>query len=1052
MRHLIKAAIANRVLPNLLMVALIAGGLLALNTITVKVFPEISTGVISVSVALPGSSPAEVRDSIVEPIEDALEGLSGIREITATARSDNGSVQAELTRGADVGAVISDIENAVDRITTFPDNAEQPQIVEIEPDELAAQLLLTGPVGIEELKTLAERARDDLLEMGGISQVEIVGAPDDEIIIEVDQATLRRYGISLPQLADRLSAESVDLAAGDIESASDRVQVTTSGERRTAEDFRETVLFTSETGAAVTLGDIATVTDAADADTRIGRFNDQPALYLSVNRVGDEQILSIVDTIETYLDDTLRPSLPDGVQAMVWRDTASSLQGRIDLLTKNGAIGITLILIVLALFLDIRIAAWVAVGIAVSFIGAFSLMALFGISINQLSLFGFVLALGIVVDDAIVVGEAVYTEQQNEDDPGIAAQTAATRMAPPVFFSVSTTIAAFVPLLFVPGASGSFIAPVAAIVIIVLALSLLESFFVLPQHLSSVRPGRPRAFSPRRLTDPLRRAVGGRVERFADTGLRRAVDFSVRRPLFIVATAVALLIGSVGLLSGGIVKFVFFPSIEGNFVTARLELPEGVSETVTLERARQIADAVPEAADAVAAEYETDAEAMIEGTTITIGFTTQSGGPGIAGGGSPNDASVTVKLIDASARAFGANTFQQAWKDAVGPVVGARSLEFSGNLIGVGSPVALRVSAATQQGRDRAVARLREALDGRDGVLSIRDDRFTAAREIALELRPEAQVYGASTGTLARQVRAALYGAEVASLQRDGEEVQVRVRLPEDERDSIADLYDLRVLVGEDFVPLTTLAEFAYRQSPSVISRVGGRTVVTLTADVNETVTTGGAETAWLMENIVPQLDEEIDGLTVSVGGEQQAQGRTTPALARNFALAMLGIYVILALAFQSYTRPILVIAVVPFGLVGALAGHALLGLNLTLLSLFGVIGLAGILVNGGLLINDFILDKERRGIAWREAIVESTIERFRPILLTTLTTFLGIFPLILETSVQARFLIPTAVSLAFGVLGGTIILMLLMPAYCSIYARLRNLVYTRAGRAPRQA
>ncbi|WP_306118850.1 MULTISPECIES: efflux RND transporter permease subunit [unclassified Roseitalea] len=1044
MRRLIGAAIANRVLPNLLMLALIAGGLLALNTITVKVFPEISTGVVSVSVALPGSSPAEVRDSVVEPIEDALEGLSGIREITATARSDSGSVQAELTRGADVEDVITDIENAIDRITTFPDAAEEPQIVEIEPDELAGQILVTGSVSTEALKSVAETMREELLERDGISQVEVVGVPDDAIFIEVSQADLRRYNISLPQLADRLSGESIDLAAGQIEGASDVIQVTTSGERRTAEDFRRTVLFTSQAGATVELGDIAMVTGGAAPDSRIGRFNGQPAVYLRVNRVGDEQILDIVDSLKAYLDET---SLPEGIDARIWRDTASSLQGRIDLLTKNGAIGITLILIVLALFLDIRIAAWVAVGIAVSFIGAFSLMAVFGISINQLSLFGFILALGIVVDDAIVVGEAVYTEQHNEDDPRAAAQNAAIRMAPPVFFSVSTTIAAFVPLLFVPGASGSFIAPVAAIVIIVLVLSLTESFFVLPQHLSSVKPGKPRAWSPRRLTDPARRAIGGRVERFADNGLRKAIAFSVRQPLFVVATAIALLIGSIGLLSGGIVKFVFFPSIEGNFVTAQLELPEGVSETVTLERAQQVADAVPAAARAVAAEHDIEAERIVEGVTITIGFSTASGGPGIAGGGAANVASIATKLIDSSQRAFGAGAFQEAWKQQVGDVVGARSLEFSGNLIGVGSVIALQVSAATQEGRDRAVARLREALEGRDGVLSISDDRFTAAREVELELRPEAQVYGATTTALARQLRAALYGAQVTSLQQGGEEVEVRVRLPEDERNSVADLYDLRVLVGEDFVPLTTLARFSFQQSPSVISRVGGRTVVTLTADVNETVTTGGAETAWLMENVVPGLRERIEGLTVSVGGEQQAQGRTTPALARNFALAMLGIYVILALAFQSYVRPILVIGVVPFGLVGALVGHAVLGLNLTLLSLFGVIGLAGILVNGGLLINDFILEKERRGVEWRTAIVDSTVERFRPILLTTLTTFLGIFPLIQETSVQAKFLIPTAVSLAFGVLGGTVIQMLLMPAYCSIYARLRNAVNRRRRR-----
>ncbi|MDN2567829.1 efflux RND transporter permease subunit [Aquibium sp. A9E412] len=1045
MTRLIRAAVGNRVLPNLMMLAIVAAGLLSLASITVKIFPDISTGAVNVTVALPGASPGEVVDSIVVPIEDALEGLPEIRKLTATARSGVGSVTAELARGQDVRAALDEIESQVDQITLFPDDAEAPRITEIEPDELSAQLVLSGAVPPDRLKAEAERVRGDLLALPGISQVEILGVPEDQITIAVSPHTLRGYGISLTEFSQRLSGESLDLSAGQIETGGEAIQLRTLGEARTPAALSEIVVFTSEAGAQVRLGDIATVRETFADSPVVSRLDGQPAVFLAVNRVGDQQILDQVERLRGYLDETLRPALPEGVRAVLWRDQAASLQGRIDLLVKNGAIGLALIVFILTLFLDIRIAGWVAAGVAVSFVGSFALMALFGVTINQLSLFGFILALGVVVDDAIVVGEAVYSEQARQDDPRRAAVDAATRMAPPVFFAVFTTIAVFVPLLQLPGASGGFIAPIAAIVIFVLSLSLVESFFILPRHLASVQPGPPRALSPRRLTEPLRNAVGGRIERFADGPLRRIVGFATRRPLFVVALALALLVASAGLLAGGWVKFVFFPQVEGNFVSAEIELPESAEESETLARARVVADAVDAAAARVARDWPVAAGDVVEGTAIAIGFSARPAGPGAAAGGRRNVATVTVKLRDAGARQFDAGDFRRAWAAEVGPVPGVKTLSFSASLVGVGKPVALEVSADSEAGRDRAVARLRAALEERDGVFSIADDRFSSAREIAVRPKPAAQLYGITTRELAGQLRAAFFGTTVTTFQRDREEVEVRVRLAEDARDSLADLGDLQIRTQDGFVPIPALAELEFQQAPTVVSRVGGQSVVTLTADVETAVTTGGAVTDWLMSDIVPGLEEEIAGLTVSLGGEQEEQGRTTPALLRNFGFAMIAIYAILTLAFQSYTRPLLILGIIPFGFIGAVLGHLLLGLNLTLLSVFGLIGLSGILINGGLLINHVIQEKEAAGVAPLDAAVEATVARFRPILLTTLTTFFGVFPLILETSVQARFIVPTAVSLAFGLLSGMLLLQLLMPAYAALYARVRECIRGRS-------
>ncbi|MEO1650182.1 MAG: efflux RND transporter permease subunit, partial [Pseudomonadota bacterium] len=515
MTGLIRAALANRVLPNLLMIGMLVAGFLAMVTITMKSFPEIVTGTIQITVVYPGATPQEVVDAIIEPIEDNIESVEGIRDVSSTAISGLATVQVDLIRGVDVREALRDVEDEIDKITIFPDAAEEPRVTEFEPDELAIQFVVYGDSDTRVLKGLATRARDDLLRNDGISRVEVTGVPETQINIEVSLSTLRAYGISLSAFADRVRAGSLDLSGGTIEGDANRVTIRTLGERRTAAEFRDLVIFTSDTGARVQLKDVARVEDAFDVTPVLARLNGKPAVFLTVYRAGTEQLLNVVDTARIFFEQSFKPTLPDNVSVEAWRNEATSLRGRIDLLAKNAGIGAVLILIILNLFIDVRIAAWVAAGIVISFVGAFALMPLMGVTINQLSLFGFILALGIVVDDAIVVGEAVYRRQTESDDPKEAALTATSRVAAPVLFAVTTTICAFVPLLFLPGSSGSFIAPIAAVVIAVLLLSLVESFFVLPQHLSHVRPGKPHWWSPRRFMDPIRSRVGGAFERFS---------------------------------------------------------------------------------------------------------------------------------------------------------------------------------------------------------------------------------------------------------------------------------------------------------------------------------------------------------------------------------------------------------------------------------------------------------------------------------------------------------------------------------------------------------
>lgn len=1032
MGALIRWFLHNRVAPNLLMVGLLAAGFAALQNLTVRTFPEIAVNTVTVTVVYPGATPSEVADAILTPIEEQLQGLEGVRELSSTASQGVGTVSAELQSGADMTEVKDDIEAEVSRITTFPSAAEQPRVTEVEPTELAVEFAIYGDVPRQTLKALAQKMRDELTAQDGISQVQISGVPTDQIEIAIPRETLLAYGIGFTELANRIRAANLDLSGGSIDTGRTSLQIRTLGDADSARDYGDTVLFAGENGAQVRLSDIADLNETLAEGSIRATVAGQPAVFVRVNRAGGEQVLNLTDSAITYLEDTFRADLPDTVTAEVWRNTGEQLQGRIDLLMKNGAIGAALILIVLMLFLDLRIAAWVSVGVVVAFLGAFAPMLMFGTTINQLSLFGFILALGIVVDDAIVVGENVYTElEKDEGSARDAAERGIMRVWTPILFSVTTTILAFVPLLFIPGSAGSFIGPVAAVVIYVLSLSLIESFFVLPHHLSHVSLTEPRRWSPRRATEAARGFVDRRFKRFSDGPLRKVVRGSVRHPIFVLVAAVALAIMTAGLMAGGIVRFTFFPAIEGNFVTAELTFPEGTSEEETLLRALQLTEAARAAADGLGSAD------LLQATSVQIGFAgSEGGGGGESGLQTGNVARISARLLDAGVREVSAGQFTESWRERVGEVAGARTLSFSSSLVGVGAAIRLEVSAEDEAAREAVIGRIREALSAREGVQDIRDSSAGSAQEIAITLKDAAASYGIDLQTIANEVRGAFYGVTVDQIARDQEEVDVRLRLAGDQRDSIADLTRLRIATPSGLVPLTTLADLRFQPVPVSIERIAGRTVITLSADVNSGVTTGGAETQYILNEIVPQLAADYPDVEVSVGGEQEESQRFTSALALNFVLVVFAIYAVLSLAFQSYLRPLVVLLTVPFGMVGAVLGHAALGLDLTLLSMFGVVGLSGVVVNGALLMVDFMREAEQNGAHPLEAVEAAALQRFRAIILTTLTTFLGITPLILETSVQAQFLIPTAVALGFGVLFASLLQMVLVPAYSSIFAR----------------
>ena len=1037
MIRLIEGILANRVAANLLMVFLVISGVASLSALNVRLFPPIETYQISVTVPFPGATPEDVETSIVQPIEERLESLEGVEKLTSLATSGLGNVIVDIPESEDMSEMLDEVKNEIGRITVFPQAAEAPQIGEVEPDELVAQIVLHGAVSRERLKQAAERVRGDLAAKDGLSSVEIGGVPDYLIEITVPEQELRARGLSLSQIAQVISQQSLDLSAGEIEDERQLLRVRAVGERRSGAEFANIVVGADGTGAPIYLRDIATITDGLSEDPIQAVYEGEPAAIVTVYRVGAEKSLDNARIVRDYLDTEIVDALPASITHDLWRDESVSLRSRINLLARNAVLGLCLVTLLLLLFLDLRIAFWVALGVGVSFIAAFFPMFLFGVTINQLSLFGFILAIGIIVDDAIVVGENIHANWRRGHSDVEAARLGVARVARPVLFSVSTTITAFVPILLVPGLFGQFLGQVSAVVIILLVLSLVESFFILPRHLSHLKDTPPGRWSPRRIADPVRDRVAARLRTFTDGPLRRAMEFVVVRPVMIVLVGVGIFFAAQSLTSSGYVKFIFFPAVQGDYVTAELELAEGSSETQTKRFAEQIAAAAETAAGKV-----TRQDGALQGVLYQIGSPLGGNEGNPAGGGGASSASgnrafIVAKLLEAGERDFDAGDFEDAWREAAGRVPGASKLTFTSDLVSPGAPIQLQISARTDEQTREAVLELRRELEARPGVYDVRDDRFRTTEEVQIRLKPLARNYGLTQNDLAREVRAAFFGAEAVRIQRDREEIPVRVRLPADERASLETLKRLRVRVGEGYVPMHSLADLTIAPAPAAINRVDGRRIYSLNAFVDEDVTTADEVSDYMFDAVLPRLQDEYDGLSMRVSGDQEDQAEATPVLARNFMLAMIVIYSLLALNFRSYSQPIVIMAAIPFGFVGALLGHGIMGADLTLLSFFGIIGLSGVIINTSLMVTDFLNERLDNGEAPMEAVIAAMLDRFRAIMLTTLTTFLGVTPIILETSLQAQFLIPTAISLGFGILFGTMMLIFILPALLMIHLRI---------------
>ncbi len=1028
----------NGVAANLLMMAMIIAGFYSYNTIVQEVFPESSLDTISVSVVYPGATPEEIEESIVQRVEEAVNSVEGVKDITSTASEGVGTVNVELELGTSMSRALDDVKGEVDQIQTFPDEAEEPDVRELTTRQTVLRIALYGDVAERTLKETAYRLEDSLSALPEISYVETSAVRDYQIFVEVEQNTLQALGLSLTDISRTIGTMSLDQPAGSIETQSEEVRVRTLGQNYDQQDFEDIVLIAQQDGSIVRLADVAEIRDGFEEDELIARYNGQPVAFVDVYRTSDDRVLDIADAVKVHLEENFGQTLPPGIQYGIYNDDSELLADRLGLLIENAILGLILVLISLTLFLDIRLAFWTAVGIGVTFVGAIFLLSLAGSSINMFSLFGFILALGLVVDDAVVVGENIYAEREGGRSGMGAAIAGAQRVVVPVIFAVATTMAAFSPLFAVGGAIGNILADIPVVVVAVLALSLVEALLVLPHHLSHL-PAHGAVAKNRvtRFFERVQRRVDVSFRRFVDGPLDQAVRFAVAMPYFILACGVALLIVFAALIPGGILKFQFFPEIEGDTIVAQLEMPAGT----TIERTAEVAERI-EAAGQRALTRVTEmngGDNPLLSTYTTIGLSRGGGTPAGGAGGSlsPNVAAIEYSLVSADDRNINAIDFEEVWREEVGEVPEARSYSISSSLVSFGAPVAIRLTHPDDAALERASSRLMDALDNIAGVYDIESDRDAGLQEIELSLRPEARTLGLSVQDLAGQVRAAFFGSEAVRVQRGREDVRVYVTLPEKERNSIADIEQYQIqLPGGGQAPVSALADVSFGQSPSVIRREGGQQVTTITGDVEADVITGQEVARVLRSDILPQIERDYPELIVEFGGEQEEQAESFGDLGVAFGLALIAIYALLAIPFKSYVQPFIIMAAIPFGMIGALFGHLLLGIPVGILSMFGIIALSGVIINGSLVMIDFLNENLARGMDRVEAIVAAAKSRFRPIMLTALTTFLGVAPITFETSLQAQFLIPMSASLGFGVLFGTIMLQLLIPALAILQMR----------------
>lgn len=1038
----------NHVAANLLMLLLLGAGSLALSNIKVEIYPQIESSRIHINVSYPGASPAEVEQGVCVHIEEALEGIVGLKQINTDAIEGGASISLTLEDDIDRQNALDQVKAALDRISTFPQDAEEPEISMSSHRSRILSIVVSGQTSERILHHLADDIRGELLAMPGVSHVSFFGNRVPEIAIEVSEETLRRYGLRFDEVATAVETSSLDLPAGSLKSVEGEVLLRTLGQRSEGRQFEDIAVRTQPDGTVLRLSDVATVIDGFAESDLSSAFDGKPAVVIWVFAATSRQVLELADKIKRYVQ-RKHTTLPDGIALAVWLDRSESLQSRFSLLIRNAIAGLVLVIICLTLFLDVRLAFWTAMGMVVSFMGAFWFMPPLDVSLNMTSLFALLMVLGLVVDDAIVVSENIFAQREAGRGPLEAAILGVREMAMPVTLAVLTTVVAFAPLMYLGGWLGQFLKAIPIVVMCVLLISLVEALLILPSHLSHLsNSSNLRANSDRSgggLFAPithLQAAVHAGLQRFIHglyvPLLRRAMAW----PYITVAIAVCMVVITIGYIKGGYVKIIFFPTLEADNVWATLTMPQGT----TLAQTQAILGRVETASDRLRQEFSARVDPadlpLIRHRWTTIGmqpFGDDLWGapPGAAG---PHMAEVSLEMPGDVDRPISAIQIAARWRELVEDVPGMKSLRFSSVFFSAGESINVQLSHPDPRIGLQVAERLKQHIRDYAGVTDVRDSAQSGKVELKLRLTEQGRFLGLTLADLARQVRQGFYGHEVQRIQRGRDEVKVMVRYPKAERQSLADVEQARIRTPDGAqVPFRTVAQVDIGRGFAAISRVDRQRVISVTAEVDETVANGTEINSALSRSVLPALQQEFPGLTYRFGGRARNQSDYLAGLQTSFLLALLAIFALLAVHFRSYSQPLIIMSVIPFGLVGVVIGHVVMGLDLSMVSGFGLVALTGIVVNDSLIMVDVIQRHNQEASSLTEVVILAGTKRFRPIILTTLTTFFGLMPIIFEQSVQAQFLMPMALTLGVGVVFATAITLVLVPVVYMVLEDVRG-------------
>ncbi|MFT7634130.1 MAG: multidrug efflux pump subunit AcrB [Mariniblastus sp.] len=1000
----------NSIAANLLMFLLLGGGIWSAITIQKEVFPQFQLDIVEVGVGYPGAAPEEVEQGILRPIEEAVRGVEGIREITSYAREGSGQVSIELVAGQDRMKVYQDIDQAVSRIRTFPDEIEQPEVRLRAEQQEVMQVAIYGPIDVWALRKLAEQLRDQLQSHEQITQVELRRVPSYVTHIEIPRARLREYGLTLPDVASIIRTSSQDVAAGSVQTTAGEILLRVKARKQWADEFAGIEIIAGRAGPVVTLGDIATIRDGFEEVGFHSQFSQTPSVELDIYRVGSQSPADVAEAVEQTMRE-FEPLMPPGVAWRIDSNNAEEFRRRLSLVSKNALMATVIVFVILALFLEIRLAFWVMMGMVIAFIGGLLLMPVVGVSVNMISLFGFLVVLGIVVDDAVVVGENVYEKRQTFLDNEGAAIEGTREVAGPVTFSILTNIVAFVPLMFIPGETGKFWGPLPVVVIIVLSLSLIESLFILPAHLAHTKSANP---------NPDRRGIGAwlhngqqrfsrRFNRLVEIVYTPILKLCLNNRYITASLAVAMLLVLGGYATSAHMGMVLMPEVSADEIEAGVRMPVGT----TPDQAAKIADTVTRASLKMFEEHN-----LYE---VAEGIKTNVRGQSFI------DVEIVMKPPDQ--RNMTANEVIELWRDSIGDLPGVSQVTFRAERgpAGYRRDISVDLSHSDIEVLEKAALAFVERVEGYSNARDVSDNYNKGKSQYDFRLRPEGRSLGLTDEELGKQLRGAFFGSLALRLLRGTNEIEVRVKLPENEREDLHHLEDLIIRTPDGAeVPLLDVADVTESLAFNSINRRDGRRVIGVSMDAEPAGAVSQVIDA-LKTQELPQLRDEFPGLTWSFEGSDAEMRQATEALWGYFGLALAVIYSLLAIAFRGYIQPLIVLVAIPFGIVGALIGHIILGYDISLVSVMGVIALSGVVINDSLIMIDYA-NRRRHEHSALEAISMAGLRRFRPIMLTTLTTFGGLTPLIFEKSLQAQYIIPMAISLGFGILFATAIILVLVP------------------------